>query len=411
MPRSLSIRLSLMMFLNYVIWGAWYVTLGTYLTATLKFSGTEAGAVFGTTALACMISPFFVGLIADRFFATERVLAGLHLIGAVFLYMVTKATSFGAVYGLMLAYCLCYFPTISLTNSLTLRQIKDAGSEFPLIRVFATIGWIVIGQTVGRLGVETTSTPFLLAAGASIVMSLFSLTLPHTPPGAKGEPINVRNILGLDALVMLKDRSFLVFVVASVLACIPLTFYFSFTNAYLNDVGVTNAAGKMTLGQVSEVGMMLAMPFLFRRMSLKLILVLGMVAWSVRYGLLAYGNAGSGIWMFYVAILLHGICYDFFFMTGQLYTDQEAPAHLRGTAQGFITFLTYGVGMFIGSLLSGRAVDFFTTTSGTTLTRNWQGFWLSSALSAGVILLLMVVFFKGHGKIRQKEPVAVAAAE
>jgi nucleoside transporter len=398
-----------MMFLNYVIWGAWYVTLGTYLTATLKFTGTEAGAIFGTTALACMISPFFVGLIADRFFATERVLAGLHLIGAVFLYMVTKATSFGAVYGLMLAYCLCYFPTISLTNSLTLRQIKDAGSEFPLIRVFATIGWIVIGQTIGRMGVETTATPFLLAAGASIVMSLFSLTLPHTPPGAKGEPITVRNILGLDALVMLKDRSFLVFVVASVLACIPLTFYFSFTNAYLNDVGVTNAAGKMTLGQVSEVGMMLAMPFLFRRMSLKLILVLGMMAWSVRYGLLAYGNSGSGIWMFYVAILLHGICYDFFFMTGQLYTDQEAPAHLRGTAQGFITFLTYGVGMFIGSLLSGSAVDFFTTTSGTTVTRNWQGFWMSSALSAGVILLLMVVFFKGHGKIRQKEPVAVAA--
>ncbi|HTM51713.1 MAG TPA: MFS transporter, partial [Bryobacteraceae bacterium] len=254
---SISARLSLMMFLNYVIWGAWYVTLGTYLTATLKFSGTEAGAVFGATALASMISPFFVGLIADRYFSTEKVLATLHILGALLLYLVTLATSFPAVYGLLLAYCICYFPTISLTNSLTLRQVKDASGEFPLIRVFATIGWIVIGQTVGRLGVETTATPFLLAAGASVAMSLYSLTLPHTPPADRGKPVTMRNVLGLDALVMLKQPSFRVFVVASVLASIPLTFYFSFTNAYLNEIGVVNAAGKMTLGQVSEVGVML----------------------------------------------------------------------------------------------------------------------------------------------------------
>src|SRR6266568_7891701 len=204
MNTSLSARLSLMMFLNYVVWGAWYVTIGTYLTATLKFSGTEAGAIFGTTALACMISPFFVGLIADRFFATERVLATLHLLGAGLLYLVTRATSFGAVYAIMLAYCICYFPTIALTNSLTLRQVKDAGKEFPLIRVFATIGWIAIAVTVGRLGIETTATPFLLAAGASIVMAVYSLTLPHTPPAGANEPISVRTVLGLDALVMLK---------------------------------------------------------------------------------------------------------------------------------------------------------------------------------------------------------------
>jgi len=397
-----------MMFLNYVIWGAWYVTLGTYLTATLKFSGLEAGAVFGTTALACMISPFFVGLIADRFFATEKVLAALHLIGAVFLYLVAQATSFGTVYWLLLAYCLCYFPTISLTNSLTLRQVKNSGNEFPLIRVFATIGWIAIGQTIGNLGIEKSAMPFLLAAGASVVMALYSLTLPHTPPGGKGQPINVRNLLGLDALAMMKQQSFAVFVVASVLACIPLTFYFSFTNAYLNEAGVTNAAGKMTLGQVSEVVMMLLMPFIFKRVSVKGILLLGLLSWSLRYVLLAYGTPGGGMWMFYAAILLHGICYDFFFMTGQLYTDQEAPPHLRGTAQGFITFLTYGVGMFIGSLLSGTAVDFFSTTVGTTVTRNWTGFWMSSALSAFVILLLVAVFFKSHAKIGESEPVAVA---
>src|SRR6266700_4186526 len=371
MPTSISARLSLMMFLNYVIWGAWYVTLGTYLTATLHFSGKETGAVFSTFALACMISPFFVGMIADRFFATERVLAVLHLLGAALLYLVTLATSFGAVYFLLLAYCICYVPSISLTNSLTLRQVSDASKEFPLIRVFATLGWIAIGQTVGLMGVEATATPFLLAAGASVMMALYSLTLPHTPPGAKGQPIDVRAVLGLDALVMLQRPSFRVFVVASILACIPLTFYYSFTNAYLNETGVVNAAGKMTLGQVSEVGVMLLMPLIYRRFNLKAILLIGLLAWSVRYALLGYGNAGSGMWMFYVAILMHGVCYDFFFMTGQLYTDQEAPAHLRGTAQGFLTFLTYGVGMFIGSLLSGVALAVFSPRANGTLAHDW----------------------------------------
>src|SRR6266403_6029185 len=404
MPTSLSARLSLMMFLNYVVWGAWYVTIGTYLTATLKFSGTEAGAVFGTTALACMISPFFVGLIADRFFASERVLAALHLVGAVLLFFVTKVTSFGAVYALMFAYCLCYFPTIALTNSLTLQHLKDTGRDFPLIRVFGTLGWIAIGVTIGRLGVETSTVPFLLAAGASVVMSIFSLTLPHTPPPSKGQSVTLRQVLGLDALVMFKRRSFAVFAVASILACIPLTFYFSFTNAYLNDLHVSNAAGKMALGQASEVIMMLLMPFILGRVSVKSILVMGLVAWSARYLLLSYGNPDSRMWMFYAAILLHGICYDFFFMTGQLYTDQEAPPHLRSAAQGLITFLTYGLGMLMGSLIAGRAVDYFTQTAGTTVTRNWQAFWLISALTAVLILLLIAVFFRGGGKIHSAEP-------
>ena len=410
MPFSVSARLSLMMFLNYVIWGAWYVTLDTYLTATLHFSGTQAGSVFGTTALASMISPFFVGLVADRLFAMERVLSGLHLIGAVLLFMVSRATSFGSVYTLMLLYCLCYFPTIALTNSLTLRQVSNAGKQFPLIRVFATLGWIAIGVTVGHLKIETSSTPFLLAAGGSVIMSAFCLILPHTPPAARSSAFNVRTVLGIDALVMLKRPSFLVFVIASVLACIPLTFYFSFTNTFLNEIGVQNAAGKMSLGQVSEVGMMLLMPLIFRRVTVKGILLLGLLSWSVRYTLLAYANAGAGSWMIYIAILLHGICYDFFFMTGQLYTDQEAPAHLRGTAQGLITFLTYGVGMFAGSVLSGGAVDFFTKTTGTVVMRNWTGFWLSSALSAFVIMLFVLIGFKNHDKVMTKKD-ALAAAE
>jgi len=395
------------MLLEYVIWGAWYVTLTTYLTATLHFSGTQAGAVFGTTALACMISPFFVGRIADRLFAIERVLAVLHLVGAVILFLMTRVTAFTTVYGLMLAYCLCYFPTMSLANTLAFRNIKNLGKEFPLIRVFGTIGWILIGLVVGGLRIERTSKPFLLAAVASLAMSFFCLSLPHTPPAGKGQTVSVRTMLGLDALVMLKNRSFAVFVVASVLACIPLTFYFSFTNAYLNAVGVVNAAGKMTLGQFSEIGMMLVMPFVFKKVNVKGVLLAGLFAWTLRYLLLAFGNAGSGVWMFYVAILVHGICYDFFFMTGQMYTDQKAPPHLRGTAQGLITFVTYGLGMLVGAQLSGSAVDYFTELSGKV---NWMAFWWSSAASALLIFLFVLLFFKGGEKIhtRAEEMAAVS---
>lgn len=410
MPTSLSARLSLMMFLNYVIWGAWYVTIVTYLTETLHFTGAQAGAVFGTSALACMISPFFVGMIADRFFATERVLSVLHLLGAGLLFLVTRVSSFGAVYGVMLAYCICYFPTVALTNSLTLRQVTNASSEFPRIRVFATLGWVAIGATIGFLRVEASSSQFLLAAGASLVMSLYSLTLPHTPPPGKGKEITVRSVLGLDALVMFRQRSYRVFAIASILACIPLTFYFSFTNDYLNDLHVQNAAGKMSLGQVSEVGVMLLMPFIYRRLTVKAILMIGLLAWSVRYVLLAFGDAGAGMWMLYVAILMHGVCFDFFFMTGQLYTDQEAPPHLRATAQGLLAFLTYGVGMFIGSHLSGEALDFVSSRTGPTVTHNWFSFWIGSGLSAFVILLVVAFFFRDSGKVQTKGAAVEAAA-
>src|SRR5258708_1374468 len=210
---------------------------------------------------------------------------------------------------------------------------------------------------------------------------------------------------------MMKQPSFRVFVVASVLACIPLTFYYSFTNTYLNEAGVVNAAGKMTLGQVSEVGVMLLMPFIYRRFSLKMILLIGLLAWSVRYGLLAYGNPGGGMWMFYAAILMHGVCFDFFFMTVQLYTNQEAPANLRGTAQGMIAFLTYGVGMFVGSVLSGGAVDYFSTTVGSTVTRNWNGFWTASGLAAFAIFLFVAIFFRSSGKVQSKVGEAAAIAD
>jgi nucleoside transporter len=406
MPGSVNIRLCIMMFLNFAVWGCWYVTIGTYLTATLHFSGTQAGAVFGTTALASMISPFFVGLIADRYFSTERVLSAVHLIGAVFLYLVTRVTSFPAVYALMFAYCLCFFPTLALTTSITLKNIDDT-RRFPLFRVFGTLAWIVIGILIGKLRVEASSTQFLIAAAGSVVMSVFCLFLPHTPPADRHGPISVRQLLGLDALVMLKDRSFSVFLIASILACIPLTFYFSFTNAFLNDVGVVNAAGKMTLGQLSEVGVMLLMPWIFRRVSVRGILLLGLATWSIRYALLAYGNAADRMWMFYLAIIVHGVCYDFFFITGQLYTDGEAPASLRNTAQGLYTFVTYGIGMFVGSLLSGVGVDFFTTGAGSGVVRNWTGFWMTSSLGALALFLVFAIFFRSRRTVGNKESPAL----
>jgi len=401
------IRLGAMMFVQYIIWGAWYVTLNTYLTSTLGFTGTQAGAAFGTTALASLVAPFFVGLVADRFFATERVMATLYAVSAVLLVLVTQATTFPAVYGLLLAFCLCYFPTIALTNAITMKQVADPGRDFPPIRMMGTLGWIFINLIVGFMKVEATATPFLLGAAACVVMCVFSLTaVPHTPPPARGQKVTVRAILGLDALAMMKDRSYLVFVIASFLACIPLTFYYSFTNLYLNEAGVVNAAGKMSLGQMSEVGMMLAMPFVFRMFSVRAILLMGLGSWAVRYVLLAYGDPGPGVWMFYLAIILHGVCFDFFFVTGQLYTDQEAPAHLRSTAQGFITVVTYGFGMLVGSFLSGYALDYFSTTSGAAAVRNWPSFWLSSAAMSAAIGLLVLLFFRSRAMIRARDATA-----
>jgi nucleoside transporter len=412
MSTFIKTRLGVMMVLEYIIWGSWYVTITTYLTSTLHLSGTEAGAVFGTVSVASLVSPFFVGLVADRFFATERVMAALYVAGAVLIFLVTKVESFVAVYSLMLAFCLCYFPTIALTNSITMQQVADPGRDFPPIRVMGTLGWIAVNLVVGYMRVEADTTPFLIAAGACIVMAVYSLVaLPHTPPRARGQKVTARQVLGLDALAMMKKRSYLVFVIASVLACIPLTFYYSFTNPYLNEVGVVNAAGKMTLGQVSEVVLLLLMPIVFRIVSVRGILLAGLLAWTVRYLLLAYGDPGPGMWMFYVAIMLHGICYDFFFVSGQLYTDQEAPPHLRSTAQGFITFVTYGLGMLVGSLLSGGALDYFSMTVDGTLVRNWTSFWLSSALMSFAIMLVVLFFFRDRTKIQSAGAPAPAGGD
>src|SRR5579863_1799168 len=409
MLSSIKLRLCIMMFVNYMVWGAWYVTISTYLVQTLHFTGTQAGAVFSTVSVVSLISTFFVGLVADRWFATERVMAVLYGLSATLLFLMTRAKTFPEVYSLMLVFCLCYFPTMALTNTLGFSLVKDPGREFPFIRLMGTFGWIVINNIIGFMRWETTTGQFWVALVTALIMVVISLTLiPHTPPKGKGVPFNARTALGLDALVMLKDRPFLVFAIASTLACIPITFYYSFTNDYLNDIGVQNAAGKMTLGQASEVVMMLLMPFIYRFVTVRLIVIIGLVCWIARYALLAFGNAGSGMWMIYIAIMLHGASYDFFLMTGQLYTDQEAPAHLRNTAQGFITFVTYGVGMLAGSLLSGGAVDYFTHTQGGQTVRDWTSFWMSTAAMTSVILLMVIFTFRTNAKIQPKEIPLVA---
>jgi len=383
-----------MMFLQYFVWGAWSVTMGTWLAETLHFSGEQIGLAYGTTALAAMVSPFFVGMVADRFFATERILAALHLIGGVVLFYASTQTTFARLYVVLLVYTLSYMPTLALTNSLSFRQMDDPGREFPAIRVLGTIGWIIAGLTVGTFGIEPTAIPMRIAAAASIALGAFCFLLPHTPPQKTGDRATWRDVLGIDALKLMRDRSFAIFVLGSFLICIPLQFYYTFTNPFLNELNVTNAAGKMTLGQMSEIFFMLVMPWFFRRLGVKYMLLTGMAAWAARYMLFAGGNNGSLVWMLYAGILLHGVCYDFFFVTGQIYVDRRAPLDLRAAAQGFIAFATLGVGMFIGSWFSGRIVDAFSILSGAEVTHIWGKIWVFPAAGAAAVLILFALFFR-----------------
>jgi nucleoside transporter len=413
MNLQVKIRLGLMMFLNYVIWGTWYVTIGTWLSTTRHFTGQQVGLVSGTTAVGAIVAPFFVGLIADKLFATEKLLATLHFVGGLLLFAASRQRSFPAIYSLMLLHCLCYMPTLALTNSLSFRLIRDPKKDFGPIRVMGTIGWIFIGLVVGKLGLEATPTPLMLGAGVSMLMAVYSLTLPHTPPLARGERFSAGSLFPREALSLLKERSMAIFAIASFLICIPLTFYFTFTNVFLNEAGVQNAAGKMTGGQMSELICMLLIPFFFRRLGVKYMLAAGMFAWVVRYMLFAYGNAGTGVWMFGLGILLHGICYDFFFVTGQIYIDRKAPPALRSAAQGLIAFITLGMGMFVGSWISGVLVDRLTLTAANgSVTHDWRAVWLSAAIVSAVVLAAFLLIFSetevGEAESPASEPMAGA---
>jgi nucleoside transporter len=395
MSLGMKFRLSTMMFLEYFIWGAWYVTLSTWLADSLHFSGGEIGLAAGATAVGAIVAPFLVGLIADKLFATQRVLAALHGLGAVLLFVVSRQKSFGSFYPVVLLYCMAFMPTLALTNSLAFRQMRDAKLEFGPIRVLGTAGWIVAGLLVGTLAWEKTHYPVLLAAGASLVMAAYCLTLPDTPPLARDAKINLATIFPLEAVALLRERSMAVFAIASFLICIPLQFYYAFTNLFLNEEGVVNAAGKMTGGQASELFCMLLIPWFFRRLGVKYMLVAGMSAWTLRYILFAYGGTGDRVWMLWAGILLHGICYDFFFVTGQIYIDRKAPPALRGAAQGLITLITYGAGMFVGSWLSGAVVEHFSSAAGAGIpaSHDWHAIWIVSAAASGLVLLLFLFTF------------------
>lgn len=391
------IQLSFMMFLEFFIWGAWFVTMGTYLATTLKASDIQNGYAYGTQAWGAIIAPFIIGLIADRFFSAQKILGFLHLAGAALMYYISTIPDFTSFYPVLLIYMILYMPTLALVNAVSFKQMTNPEKEFSFIRVFGTIGWIVAGLIIGWLAWEQKGTlvnTFRLTAILSAVLGVFSFTLPDTPPPKAGSKTTLGEIIGLDALKLLKDKNFFIFFLSSLLICIPLAFYYQETNIFLNELKVKGAAGKMSMGQMSEMIFMFLMPLFFARFGVKKMLLFGMAAWVIRYLFFGFGDTGNGIWLLYAGIILHGICYDFFFVTGQIYTDERAGPRIRSSAQGMITLATYGVGMLIGFWFAGWIAEHFKTADG----HQWKNIWLVPAGVAAFVLLLFLVFFKDPKK-------------
>ncbi|MBT2785003.1 MULTISPECIES: nucleoside permease [unclassified Halomonas] len=402
-------RLSIMMFLQFFIWGGWFVTLGTFLANNLSASGGQIGMAFSTQSWGAIIAPFIIGLIADRYFNAERILAVLHLAGAALMYGLYTASDFSTFYPLVLMYMIVYMPTLALVNSVSFRQMSDPGQEFAKIRVWGTIGWIIAGLGISYLFAWDSSqgiadgmlrNTFLMCAIASLALGLYSFSLPATPPKADG-PVGLKEVLGLDALALLKDRNYAIFFIASILICIPLAFYYQNANPFLAEIGVTNPTGKMTLGQVSEVLFMLLLPVFIHRFGIKKTLLIGMLAWALRYALFAFGNADEMVFMLLIGIALHGVCYDFFFVTGQIYTDARAGEKFKSSAQGMITLATYGVGMLIGFWVAGQITDHFSTNGA----HDWQGIWMFPAAFAIAVLVLFFLTFKDDKSVTTKPDV------
>jgi len=397
-------KLSAMMFLEFFIWGAWFVTLGAFLNTNLKATNSEIGSVFSTQSWGAIIAPFIIGLIADRYFNAERILGVLHIIGAVLMYQMYNAPDVSVFYPYVLGYMILFMPTLALVNSVSFNQMKDAEKEFANIRVFGTVGWIIAGLLISFAfhwdspeGIQAgmLKSTFLMAGIASLVLGLFSFTLPATPPKvAKNEKIKVGDILGLDALKLLKDKNFAVFFISSILICIPLAFYYQNAGLFLADIKVSNPTGKMAIGQVSEALFLLAIPVFFSKYGFKKTIIVGMLAWAVRYVLFAYGNAGNLSFMLIIGIALHGVCYDFFFVSGQIYTNSKAGEKFKSAAQGIITLATYGVGMLIGFKVAGLITDMYKTGDVT----DWKMVWIIPAGIAAAVFLLFALLFNDKTK-------------
>jgi len=396
MAPTLYARLWLMVFLQYYVWGTWYVTMGNYLTHSLKFPGEQVGLAYGTVAIGAMISPFFVGIVADRLFATERIFAFLHLLGAALLYVVSTLDDFAAFYPVLIAYTISYMAAHSLTNLLTLHHCTNPARQFPLIMVMGSVGWAAAGIVVSWLKLEDSRVMFQLAAGAAAVLALYGLTLPHTPPKGAGAPISPRVVLGLDALRLLKDRSFATFIICSFLICIPLSFYFSWMDAFMNELQIPHAAAKLTIGQASDVVFLVLLPVMLLQFGVKGILLLGIGAWAFRFGLFSrFSDDPSATWMLYLGIAVHGMCYDFIFVMGRMYVDKWATPDIRGAAQGFHAFVTLGAGMFVGTWLSGAVGQHYkyVASNGSDL-HHWQSVWLVPAAMSVVLFLVFALLFK-----------------
>ncbi len=403
MKTSIQVKLSLMMFLEFFIWGGWFVTLGSFLGNNLGASGGEIGQAFSTQSWGAIIAPFIIGLIADRFFNAERILGILHLIGAILMYQMSQTTEFVVFYPYVLGYMIAYMPTLALVNSVAFNQMKDPAKQFPFIRVFGTLGWIVAGWLISLAfkwdsleSIENgfLANTFLMTAVASAVLGVFSFTLPKTPPKVdKNEKIKISDILGLDALKLLKDRNFLIFFISSVLICIPLAFYYQNISLFLTESKVENSTFWASMGQISEVAFMLLLPFFFKKYGFKKTILVGMLAWVIRYALFAFGDAGDLFFMLIVGIALHGICYDFFFVSGQIYTDSKAGVKFKSAAQGLITLATYGVGMLIGFWVAGKISDAYLSADGI---HEWGTIWLYPAGFAALVLVFFALVFKNE---------------
>ncbi|SFR35287.1 nucleoside transporter [Robiginitalea myxolifaciens] len=396
-------QLSAMMFLEFFIWGSWFVTMGIYLPAALEASGAESALAYATQSWGAIVAPFIIGLIADRYFNAERIFGLLHLVGGVLMVFLARAETFAVFYPYVLGYMILYMPTLSLANSICFYQLTDPAKQFSFIRVFGTIGWILAGLSISfifgwdspeGMAQGALRNTFYLAAGASFLLGLLSFILPKTPPQGKGSgKTSIRDLLGLDALNLLKDRNYGIFFAASVLICIPLAFYYQHAGQFIGEIGVSNPAGKMTLGQFSEILFMLLLPFFFKRFGFKNTIIVAMLAWFLRYVCFTYGDAGEGVWLVLTGIALHGICYDFFFVSGQIYTDHKAGPAIKSAAQGLITLATYGVGMLIGFWVAGKLTDEFALGPNA---HQWDQIWIYPAGFALLVMLLFALLFKNE---------------